>query len=159
MSLEPGQLVSIHSLQSEGGKKLNGKKGLVIRKVKDDQGESRFEVKIRGTKPVNSSTALKPVNLTVEERLPLPKEGGRPRGYVEDTTDQAEQCSILAELLVMQTEDYAAPKTSLAGFPAMAFSELGQYNFTGFTAMQVRIILHWCCLLIYFEAIFVVKMR
>lgn len=137
MSLEPGQIVSIHSLQSEGGKKLNGKRGIVIRQVKDDQGELRFEVKVKGTKPVNSSTALKPGNLTVEEKLPLPQAGNRPRGYVEDTTERDEQCTILVELLVMQTEEYDAPKTSLAGFPAMAFSELGQYNFTGFTGMQV----------------------
>lgn len=137
--LKPGQIVTVHSLQSEGGKKLNGKKGIVIRKVKDDQGAARYEVKVKGTKPANSSTALKPENLTaVEELLPLPKEGGRPRGYLEDTTDQTEQCSILAELLVMQTENYAAPRTSLAGFPAMSFSELGQYNFTGFTAMQME---------------------
>jgi len=133
-----GQVVSVHSLQSEGGKKLNGKKGLVIRQVKDDQGEIRYEVKVKGTNPVNSSTAIKPANLTLQDKLPLPQEGGRPRGYVEDTTDQYEQCQILAELLVMRNEFYEAPETRLAGFPAMAFSELGQYNFTGFTGMQVR---------------------
>ena len=78
MSVEPSQIVSIHSLQSEGGKKLNGKRGIVIRKVKDDQGALRFEVKVKGTKPTNSSTALKPGNLTVEEKLSLPQAGSRP---------------------------------------------------------------------------------
>ena len=137
IDITPGDVVTVHSLQSEGGKKLNGKTGLVIRRIKDDQGQVRFQVKVRGSKPINSTTAIKPANLSVKPKLPLPAEGGRPRGYVEDTPANDDRCPILAELLVMQTEHYKAPKTKLTGYPAMAFSELGQYNFTGFTAMQV----------------------
>lgn len=138
MSIQPGEIVTIHSLQSAGGQKLNGKDGLVIRRVKDDQGEARFQIKVRGSRPVDSTSAIKPANLKVKERLPLPQEGGRPRGYVEDVDVGENMCPILAELLIMHTEDYDPPKTKLTGFPAMAFSELGQYHFTTFTAMQVR---------------------
>jgi hypothetical protein len=133
--IEPGVVVTIHSLQSAGGQKLNGKRGLVLRKVKDDQGEIRFQVKIKGAKPINATSSIKPANLTVNERVPLPKEGGRPRGYVVDAT-QEDTCSIICELLVMSNEKYDPPETKLSGFIAMAFGNLGDH-FSCFTAIQV----------------------
>ena len=143
MSLEPGQIVTIHSLQSEGGQKLNGKKGILVTKVKDDQGAWRWQVKVRGAKPLHATTAIKPANLSLRESRPLPqeKEGERPRGFLEDASDTSDKCEILTELLVMHTETYDPPKTQLVGLPAMAFSELGQYHFKLFTAMQVRTVL------------------
>lgn len=138
MSIEPGEIVIIHSLKSAGGQKLNGKDALVLRQVKDDQGGLRFQVKVRGSKPVDGSSAIKPDNLQLKPRLPLPTEGGRPRGYVEDVPPGGDMCPILAELLVMVNENYEAPKTKMTGFPAMFFSETGPDHFTCFTAMQVR---------------------
>jgi hypothetical protein len=133
--IEPGVVATIHSLQSAGGQKLNGQKGLVLRKVKDDQGEIRFQVKVKGVKPINATSSIKPANLTVNERVPLPTEGGRPRGYVEDAT-RDDTCSILCELLVMSNEDYDPPVTKLSGYTAMAFGNLGDH-FSTFTAVQV----------------------
>jgi len=148
MSLEPGQIVTIHSLQSEGGKQLNGKKGILVTRVKDDQGDLRWQVKVRGVKPVNATTAIKPANLTLQEEsrpLPIEKEGERPRGFIEDAMETSDKCEILTELLVMHTENYDPPKTKLIGLPAMAFSELGQYHFKLFTAMQVRTVIVVIC--------------
>jgi hypothetical protein len=133
--IEPGVVVTIHSLQSAGGQKLNGKTGIVLRKVKDDTGEIRFQVKVKGVKPINTTSSVKPANLTVKERVPLPTEGGRPRGYVVDATRE-DTCSILCELLVMHNEKYDPPETKLTGYTAMAFGNLGDH-FSSFTAIQV----------------------
>jgi hypothetical protein len=135
----PGQIVRIHSLQSESGQKLNGKRGIVIRKVVDPNGGPvRFEIKVEKVTPSKATSALKPANLTVEEPLPLPEEGGKPRGRVVIPPMYDEIFRDLAELLLMKTEEYLPPKAMLVGLPAMAMGQLGQMNYGCFTAVQVR---------------------
>jgi hypothetical protein len=76
MSIEPGRIVRIHSLKSDAGKKLNGSRAAVLRPVDDG---SRFQVAVEFTFD-NETKAIKPENLTLEERLPLPSGGHGHRG-------------------------------------------------------------------------------
>ncbi|CAB9529476.1 expressed unknown protein [Seminavis robusta] len=134
--IEQGSIVKIHSLQSAGGQKLNGKIGLALKRVKDDKGDLRWQIRVKGVKPINATSSIKPANLEVQEHVPLPVGGGRPRGYVEDVNHE-DTCAILCELLVMHTEFYEPPETRLTGYPAAAFGELGDH-FSAFTAIQME---------------------
>jgi hypothetical protein len=73
-TIAPGRIVRIHSLQSAGGKLLNGRRAAILR---FDEPSQRFEIKLElDTDPdePNITKAIKESNLRLELRLPLPDE-------------------------------------------------------------------------------------
>lgn len=134
MSIEPGRIVRIHSLKSDAGKKLNGSRAAVLRPVEDG---ARFQVTVEFSYD-DETKAIKPENLTLEERLPLPSdEYGNNRGVcMTPAGDQVNR--KLCELLLWYRDDYRPPETMLIGYAGMAFSRMGQSNFMYFTAGQME---------------------
>ena len=133
MSIEPGRIVRIHSLKSDAGKKLNGSRAAVLRPVDDG---SRFQVAVEFTFD-NETKAIKPENLTLEERLPLPSDGHGHRGVCM-TPAGDDVSGKLCELLLWYRDDYRPPETMLVGYAGMAFSRMGQSNFMFFTGGQME---------------------
>lgn len=143
---EIGTLVVVQGLQSDGGKKLNGKRGIVLREVNDDSNRFRirYEVKIEGVTPYHKTSALKPDNLKPVAKLALPDKnykdgkGHRPRGYVEDGEDH--MARILCEFMVMVTAEYTPPETVFAGYAQRTGENIGNGGLAYFSANQME----WC---------------
>ncbi len=60
--MDAGDRVRIKGLKSETGKKLNGRIGFIIKKVKAKDGKMRFQVKVRGR---DKTFALRKENLAI----------------------------------------------------------------------------------------------
>lgn len=132
MSIQPGRIVRIHSLQSASGMALNGERAAVLRQLED----GRYEVKVEfACDTFNETKSLKPENLTIEERLPLPSGYGN-RGFCMMPGDGMNR--TLCELLLWRRDGYDPPETMLSGYASMAFSRMGQSNFQYFNADQME---------------------
>jgi hypothetical protein len=135
-SIQPGRIVQIHSLQSAAGNQLNGQRAVVLRHVPEDD---RFEVILdHSDNPSNASKAIRPVNLKLCERLPLPDEDdcNYNRGVVMVPSDTMSR--KLCEMLVWYKEDYRPPETMLTGIAGMSFQRMDQWNFEYFVSVQME---------------------
>lgn len=109
-TIEPGCIVKIHSLQSAKGMELNGQRAAVLR-LNDD---GRYSVKVEfDCSARNQTTSIKPENLKIEPRHPLPSGYGN-RGMAMMPGDKMNR--TLCELLLWRREGYAPPETMLGGY-------------------------------------------
>ena len=130
VGVEAGILCCVKGLASEGGKKLNGKRCIVIRRV---EGEGRYEVRLEG-KP--STFALKEDALAPLPRLPLPTHCRRG----SDSTPRS-----LCELLLYykgsgpgRDPDFSPSSIYLSGFAARQLSDIGSSNLLYMVQCQIE---------------------
>lgn len=130
-------MVQVHSLQSEEGRKLNGRRAIVLRSV---EGGRRWECRMEMERAAHDTKSLKPDNLKPFSRLPLPGQNDSQRGYVSPG-DMENLCPKLCELLVYDKNmgrDYSPSDIMLSGFAGAALSAMGQWNFEYFTPIQLE---------------------
>jgi hypothetical protein len=136
--IDVGSIVVIHSLKSERGAELNGKRAIVIAKEKD-----RWVTKVEGKQSAGAqTTALKPDNLNISKKAvgthpkymtlvtwaKKERYSGKSRGYrnargiVYDDTPPPERARKLVELLERPHEGYMPNQTVLMGVALMYYS-------------------------------------
>ena len=130
VGVDTGILCCVKGLASDGGKKLNGKRCIVIRRV---EGEGRYEVRVEG-KP--STFALKEDALAPLPRLPLPTHSRRG----SDSTPRS-----LCELLLYykgsgpgRDPDFSPSSIYLSGFAARQLSDIGSSNLLYMVQCQIE---------------------
>jgi len=139
MSMKPGQIVRIHSLQSAAGMELNGERAAVLQQI-----DGRYEVKVEfACDTFNQTKLLKAENLSIEDRLSLPTGYGN-RGFCMSPGPGMNR--TLCELLLWHRDDYEPPETMLTGYASMAFSRMGQSNFEQMEQMAAVLSLANTCL-------------
>eukprot|EP00571_Detonula_confervacea_P012164 CAMPEP_0172311392 /NCGR_PEP_ID=MMETSP1058-20130122/14646_1 /TAXON_ID=83371 /ORGANISM="Detonula confervacea, Strain CCMP 353" /LENGTH=443 /DNA_ID=CAMNT_0013024555 /DNA_START=75 /DNA_END=1402 /DNA_ORIENTATION=- len=132
-SVKEGVVAMVHSLQSAGGKKLNGSRVVVLRHNPGQ--EDRWEVRVEFEKGYNATKSLKGANLTTLRRLPLPT--GNYRGFADiDNFDTI--VPKLCELLLRSTDDFSPSDIMFTGYGSMAFQRMEQFNFMEFYASQME---------------------
>jgi hypothetical protein len=137
-TITPGRIVRIHSLQSAGGKLLNGRRGAVL---SFDETSQRFGVKVEidcDPDTLNIARSIKGSNLRLEPRLPLPGKGrgSMRRGLVTSVGENTSE--TLCELLLWFRDDYRVPETMLGGYAGMAFGRMGEENFMHLVSCQME---------------------
>ena len=136
IQIQPGRIVEIHSLQSAAGKQLNGERAVVIRHVPKDD---RFEVILDDSdNPNNASKSIRPANLKLCDRLPLPDQDDCScnRGVVTVPCDTMSR--KLCEMLVWYKDDYRPSETMLIGIAGMSFQRMNQWNFEHMVSVQME---------------------
>lgn len=128
-----GMLCCVKGLSSEGGKKLNGKRCAVIRRV---EGEGRYEVRVEG-KP--STFALKESALAPLPRMPLPTHSSR-------GSSRFPSARSLCELLLYykgsgpgRDPDFSPSRIFLSGFAATQLNDdIGSSNLLYLVDTQIE---------------------
>jgi hypothetical protein len=125
-----GDLITLDGLQSETGKKLNGKTAV----VRAAAPEGRLEVKVENVK---GTIAAKPANIKIKSKLPLPGKQDSQRGIVMTQTGGA-RAQKLVETLVRHDNGYHPSDVMFMGEASSRFMQLGQFNFMCFVAYQME---------------------
>jgi hypothetical protein len=123
-----GDLITLDGLQSETGKKLNGKTAV----VRAPAPEGRFEVKVENVK---GTIAAKPANMNIKSKLSLPGKHDSQRGIVMTQTGGA-RAQKLTETLVRHDNGHHPSDVMFMGEASSRFMQLGQFNFSSFMAYQ-----------------------
>jgi len=137
-SFHPGDLVTLHGLQSASGKRLNSRTAVVVQAVEDD----RFQLRVKNGK---GTVAIKPSNMKQKEKLPLPDSQDSQRGIVMGETG-ALKAQKLAELLVRYEDGYRMSEIMFIGEAANHFMRLGQDNYLSFCSYQMEQLGGMCAL-------------
>jgi hypothetical protein len=125
-----GDLITLDGLQSETGKKLNGKTAVVCAPAP----EGRFQVKIENVK---GTIATKPANMKIKSKSPLPDKDDSHRGIVMTQTGGA-RAQKLTETLVRHDDGYHPSDVVFMGEASSRLMQLGQFNFLRFVAYQME---------------------
>ena len=88
--------------------------------------------------PSNASKSIRPANLKLCERLPLPDENdcSYTRGVVTVPCDTMSR--KLCEMLVCYKDDYRPSKTTLTGIACRNFQRMDEWNFEHFVSVQME---------------------
>ena len=127
---DAGDLITLDGLQSEAGKKLNGKTAVVCAPAP----EGRFQVKVENVK---GTIAAKSANMKIKSKLPLPGENDSKRGIVMTQMGGA-RAQKLTETLIRHDNGYHPSEVVFMGEASSRLMQLGQFNFMCFVAYQME---------------------
>lgn len=131
--VQPGILCKVKGLQSEGGRKLNGRRCAVLRFAEE---EGRYEVLMENEPLKGKTWALREANLSVQPKLVLPTHSSRGMNSTPES---------LAELLLYYkgSGPYTDPEFSpshimLVGLAASSLNRIDQSNLMWLVQVQME---------------------